>query len=111
MEVDDMPYIMSFVKYPSHLGPKLAKKYIEYIQKFPPDSSLGDLIIPSAVKITDEGIKVLSVSRVKEGKFEEAYKLAIDQRAFFLDVEGYEGSIEVWATIQEALAAVGMKLP
>jgi hypothetical protein len=111
MEVDIMPYLVSFVKYPSHLGPKMGKKYLEYIQKFPPNSSLVDLIIPSAVKVADDGIRVMSVSRVKEGKFEEAWKLAIDQRAFFLDVEGYEGSIEVWATIQEALAAVGMKLP
>ena len=106
-----MPYIVSFVKYPSHRGPKIAQKYLEYLQKFPPDDSLGELIIPSAIKITDEGIRALSVSRVKKGKFDEAWKLAIDQRAFFLDVEGYEGSVEVWATIEEALAAVGMKLP
>ena len=106
-----MPYIVSFVKYPSLQGPKIAKKYLEYLQKFPPDDSLGELIIPSAVKITDEGIRALSVSRVKKGKFDEAWKLAIDQRAFFLDVEGYEGSVEVWATIEEALAAVGMKAP
>lgn len=106
-----MPYIVSFVKYPSHRGPKIAQKYLEYLQKFPPDDSLGELIIPSAIKITDEGIRVLSVSRVKKGKFDEAWKLAIDQRAFFLEVEGYEGSVEVWATIEEALAAVGMKLP
>ncbi|MFX0081739.1 MAG: hypothetical protein ACFE94_08300 [Candidatus Hodarchaeota archaeon] len=106
-----MPYIVSFVKYPSHLGPKIAKKYLEFLQKFPPDDSLGENIIPSAVKVTEEGLRGLSVTRVKEGKFDEAYKLAIDQRAFFLDVEGYEGSIEVWATIEEALVAVGMKLP
>ena len=106
-----MPYIVSFVKYSSHRGPKIAQKYLEYLQKFPPDDSLGELIIPSAIKITDEGIRVLSVSRVKKGKFEEAWKLAFDQRAFFLDVEGYEGSIEVWATIGEALAAVGMNVP
>ena len=106
-----MPYIISFVKYPSHLGPKLGKKYLEYIQKFPTEDSLVEAIIPSAVKITDDGIRVLSVSLVKKGKFDEAWKLAFDQRAFFLDVEGYEGSIEVWATIGEALASVGMKLP
>jgi hypothetical protein len=106
-----MPYIISFVKYPSHLGPKLGKKYLEYMQKFPTDDSLVEAIIPSAVKVTDEGIRVLSVSLVKKGKFDEAWKLAFDQRAFFLDVEGYEGSIEVWATIGEALASVGMKPP
>ncbi|MFW9940075.1 MAG: hypothetical protein ACFFFT_03480 [Candidatus Thorarchaeota archaeon] len=106
-----MPYLVSFVKYPSHFGTKIAQKYLELLQKFPPDDSIVELIIPSAVKVTDEGIRVMSVSRVKKGKFDEAWKRAIEQRAFFLDVEGYEGSIEVWATIQEALAAVGMKLP
>ncbi|GAH26413.1 unnamed protein product [marine sediment metagenome] len=48
-----MPYIVSFVKYPSHRGPKIAQKYLEYLQKFPPDDSLGELIIPSAIKTYD----------------------------------------------------------
>ena len=106
-----MPYLVSFVKYPSHIASKVAKKYLELLQKFPPDDSLGENIIPSAVKVTDEGIRILGVTRVKKGKFEEAWKLAIEQRAFFIDVEGYESSLEVWATVEEALEALGMKLP
>ena len=106
-----MPYIVSFVKYPSHIASKVAKKYLELMQKFPPDDSLGENIIPSAVKITDEGIRILSVSRVKEGKFEEAWRLAGERRAFFLDVEGYEASLEVWGTVGEALRTIGMNLP
>jgi hypothetical protein len=106
-----MPYIVSFVKYPSHIASKVAKKYIELLQKVPPDDSLGELIIQSAVKITDEGIRILAVTRVKEGKFEEAWRLAGEQRAFFLDVEGYEASLEVWGTVEEALRTIGMNLP
>ena len=106
-----MPYLVSFVKYPSHIASKVAKKYLELLQKFPPDNSLGENIIPSAVKVTDEGIRILGVTRINKGKFDEAWKLAIEQRAFFLDVEGYESSIEVWATVEEALASLGMKLP
>ncbi|MBY8985937.1 MAG: hypothetical protein KGD65_12760 [Candidatus Lokiarchaeota archaeon] len=106
-----MPYLVSFVKYPSHIASKVAKKYLEFLQKFPPDNSLGENIIPSAVKVTDEGIRILSVTRVNKGKFDEIWKLAIEQRAFFMDVEGYESSIEVWATVEEALASLGMKLP
>jgi hypothetical protein len=106
-----MPYLVSFVKYPSHIAPKVAKKYLELLQKFPPDNSLGENIVPSAVKVTDEGIRILGVTRVNKGKLEEAWNLAIEQRAFFLDVEGYESSLEVWATVEEGLAALGMKLP
>ena len=106
-----MPYLVSFVKYPSHIASKVAKKYLELLQKFPPDNSLGENIIPSAVKVTDEGIRILGVTRINKGKFDEAWKLAIEQRAFFLNVEGYESSIEVWATVEEALASLGMNLP
>jgi len=106
-----MPYLVSFVKYPSHIAPKVAKKYIEILQKFPGDDSLGETIIPSAVKVTEDGIRVLSVTRVNKGKFEEAYAQAIETRARFLDVEGYEGSIEVWATVEEALKTIGLSLP
>ncbi|MHA2393329.1 MAG: hypothetical protein ACXAEX_15415 [Promethearchaeota archaeon] len=106
-----MPYLVSFVKYPSYVANNVAKKYIEVLQKFPDDKSLGETIVRSAVKVTDEGIRVFSVTRVKAGKLEEAWNRSIETRAAFLDVEGYEGSIEVWATVEEAIRTKGMKLP
>ena len=106
-----MPYLVSNVKYPSHIAAKVAQKYFEVLQKFPDDDSIAEVIIRSAVKVTEDGIRVLGVTRVKEGKFEEAWNQSMESRAAFLDLEGYEASIEVWATIEEALRTIGMKMP
>ncbi|MFX1324206.1 MAG: hypothetical protein ACFE8N_04570 [Promethearchaeota archaeon] len=40
-----MPYLVSFVKYPSHIANKVAKKYIEILQKYPEDNSLEESIV------------------------------------------------------------------
>ncbi|MFX1324205.1 MAG: hypothetical protein ACFE8N_04565 [Promethearchaeota archaeon] len=48
---------------------------------------------------------------MKLGKLEGAWNRSIEVRAAFLDVEGYEDSIEVWATVEEAIKTIGMKLP
>lgn len=106
-----MPYIVVFVKFPSHIANKVSKRFIESQQKFPDDDSLGETIIRSAVKTTTEGVNILTVTSVKEGKLEEALKNANNQIAFFVDIEGYEASIEIWSTVQEALATLGMKMP
>ena len=107
-----MPYIMSFVKYPSYLAPKVAKRYLELLQQNPDnDDSIGEAIVQSAAKITDEGVKILGVTRVKKGKLDEAWNAALQARAFFMDIEGYEASIEVWATVEEGLQVLGMNLP
>lgn len=106
-----MPYLVLFVKFPSHLANEVAKRFIESLQKFPDDDSLGETLIQSAVKIKQEGVNILTVTQVNEGKLEEALNNANNQIAFFLDIEGYEASLEVWGTVQESLAALGMKMP
>ena len=106
-----MQYIVIFVKFPSHIANEVSKRFIESLQKFPDDDSLGETLIRSAVKSTQEGVNIFTVNRINEGKLEEALNSARTQIAFFLDIEGYEASVEVWATVQEGLATLGMKMP
>ncbi len=65
----------------------------------------------SAWRSTEDGLRALSVSRVKEGKLEEALKAVNKEMAYYSDLEGYNVSIEVWGTWQEAFEAMGMELP
>ena len=106
-----MVYIVTHSKFASHIGPAAAKKFIEMFQKFPPDSSLGERIIPSAVKRTDSGIVTFAVTEVKEGKFQEAWTRIVNQLAMFNEIEGFEVALEVYSTASEALATIGMKIP
>jgi hypothetical protein len=89
------------------------KKALEARQKnlFPDDESIQEVLVHSAAKVTEDGIKGLSVTLVKEGKLEEALNSIMKEIAYFSEIEGFESSIEVWATMQEGFQAYGMEPP
>ena len=105
---ENMPYIVSRSEYPAHLAAEVGKIYLKILQKFPPDPSIGEAVVPAAVNITSTGIVAIGITLVKEGKLEEAWNRAVEARALSLEVEGLESSIEVWGTAQEALKAINM---
>jgi len=106
-----MVYIITQSTYPSHVGSAIAKRYLEVLQKFPPDPSLGEGIVPIAAKRTENGYNVLTVTEVPKGKLEEALERAHNQLAMFNDLEDVEISLEVYMEASEAFASIGMKLP
>jgi hypothetical protein len=88
-------------------------KAIDAIQKnlFPDDETIQETLVQSAGKITEDGVKLLSVTQVKEGKLEEALAVVYKEMSYYSDIEGFESSVEVWATSQEGLQALGMEAP
>ena len=105
-----MPYLIVRSCWPSARIPEIIKKAIEVLKKYPPDDSLGEAIVPNAVKTTTDGIKTISVTEVKKGKLEEAIARTNEALVMYAPVEGWEASIEVWSTLTEAYAVLG-KVP
>ena len=101
------------MKCPSHKIGTVTQKALKAIQKnlFPDDESIQETLVLSAWKSSEDGIDSLSVTRVKEGKLEEALKMVYKEMAYYAEIEGYEISIEVWGTYQEAFEALGLDLP
>lgn len=97
-----IPYFVIKSWFPSHLASKVAKRYLEVIQKYPPDNTLWEMLVRNAIKTTKKGIKTLTICEIKEGKLEEANTLIGNLMAMFIDIEGHEYSIETWATDSEA---------
>jgi hypothetical protein len=106
-----MPYLIMTSRYPSDKVPATAERYLEILAKYPHDESLSEEIVPVAVKSTHKGIKSFSISDVKEGKLDAAYKRAVNSMAMFQSVEGFEYTIEVYSKVDEAMAAIGMEMP
>ncbi len=108
-----MPHIVMFMKYPTHIVREVVQKALESVQKnlFPDDESIQETLVLSAWKSTEDGLRALSVTRVKEGKLEEALKMVNKEMVYFSEIEGFETSVEVWGTYQEAFEALGMELP
>jgi len=108
-----MPYLITFTKWPSDKSAEVIKKAIEATKKFPPDESLGESLVPgNALKSTKEGAKAISVFNVSKGKLEEAYLLSQAIGNFYaMSIAGFEYTIEVWSTVEEAYSSIGQKPP
>jgi len=108
-----MPYLITFTKWPSDKSMEVVKKAIESNKKFPEDDSLGEDLLPgNAIKSTKEGVKTITVLNVSKGKLEEALSRAIAVGNFFaMSIEGFEYTIEVWSTVEEAYSSIGQKPP
>ena len=106
-----MPYIISTSLYPSHKASEVAEKYLEAIQKYPPDENLANPVVPAAVKTTGQGIKVIGISEVKEGKLEEAYARTVSMMVMFHSIEGFEYTVDIYLKVEEALPLIGISFP
>jgi len=106
-----MPYLVSTTCWPSDKTDEMVKKAIEVAQKYPPDLSLGEPIVPNAIKASPEGIRSMGITEVKEGKLEAAIKRAMDTAVMYHSIQGFEYSIDVWLTLAEAYAAIGKTPP
>jgi hypothetical protein len=67
-------------------------------------------LLPPAVRATKQGLEAFSVSKVKAGKLEEAMTLARNRMSMFIDIVGVEYSINVYWTLEEGFANLGMSV-
>jgi len=108
-----MPYLISFAKWPSHKTAEVMKKAMEAFKKFPEDESLGEgLVSGNAIKVTEEGARSISVTKVSKGKLEENYlRGQAIGNLYALGIDGFEYTLEVWSTLEEAYGSIGQKPP
>ena len=106
-----MPYLITTSLYPSEIAPEVGARYLEALAKYPPDESLGSPTVPAAVNTTHQGIKVIGISDVKEGKLEEALRRTGDIMVMFHSIVGFEYTVRVYSKVEEAMSAIGMDMP
>ena len=103
-----MPYIITRCWYPPSKADEVVKKYLEVIEKFPPDEALGKQIVPVAITTSDCGYESLSVTEVERqnvGDTLERQKAAFIE---FRNIEGFNYEIKTWTTAEEGIARMGL---
>ena len=106
-----MVYLFVSILFPSDTAPDAGKKFLEQLKKYPDDETLYESLVDAAVKTTEDGIRAVSISRVKKGKLEESLIRTNNILALYNEVEGLEYTVEIWQEPAEALATIGMKIP
>lgn len=106
-----MSYIVSNIVYPSDKQNAVVETYMEIQKKYPHPEDLMEETIPLAVSQSHDGMRVMVINKVKPGKLEEALA-NVGKRSFaFNHIPGYESTIEVWKTLEEAFAIAGIPMP
>jgi hypothetical protein len=106
-----MPYIITKSIYPSDKATEVANKYLEALSKYPHDEKLATQVVPAAVKSTHQGIQVMGILDIKQGKLEEAITYIGNFMTMFHSIQGFESTIDVYFKVEEAMELLGMSLP
>lgn len=105
-----MVYIIVSASFPVQKGTEVAKKFVEERTKNPPDRSLLKQIL-DALRVVKGRVKAISISKVKEGKLDEALLRVQNDMVPYHELEGYEYTIKVFFDVVEALEMIGIKPP
>ena len=105
-----MVLIMTTAWIPLDKVTEAAKKYMEVMQKFP-QASFEKPLVQAASNPTKDGIRVISITEVESGKYEEAVILDLKRETEFYSIEGFRYEMETLLTLEEALPTIGMALP
>ena len=100
-----MVLIMVTAWIPPDKGAEVGKKYLEIIEKIPHKSFEKQLV--TAGNIVKDGMKVIEITEVEKGKYEEALNLAVKRENEFFSIEGYRSEIETLLALEEAMPLLG----
>jgi hypothetical protein len=106
-----MVFIVIEAWYPAKVVQLVAKKYLEVMQKYPPDESLGEMVLLPVQKATKDGIHVIMAWQCKEGKEKDSLMTLAKAQLMYADIEGYKWSMDTYVDIIEAYSIIGMKGP
>jgi len=104
-------YIVSTTRFPISKGEEVGKRFIEASKKFPYDRSLEKQILRMAAKIVGDEVVSITISEVKEGKFEEVFKRSHEVMVFYKDIEGIKFDVQPYLSGTEAFPLVGLEMP
>jgi hypothetical protein len=106
-----MVFIVIQAWYPAKVAPLVAQKYIEVMQKYPPDDSLGKMVLAPITAPTKDGIHVIMAWECKDDKIKESMMGLAKVQFMYAGIEGYYYSMHTYADLIEAYSVIGMKGP
>jgi len=105
-----MPIIMTTSWYPMTQRMEVVKVAIEAAKKIPADETILKNL-GTGVMRDKNGVKVVIMNEVMEGKLEEALALTRETIALYNDIEGFNIKTDLMITPLEAWASINMKPP
>ena len=97
--------------YPAKVVQLVAQKYIEVMQKYPPNESSGEMVLAPIQTATKDGIHVIMAWECKDDKIKQSLMALAKAQFMYADIEGYQWSMDTYVDVIEAYSIIGMKGP
>jgi hypothetical protein len=110
-ELKSLVYIVTESWWPPNKSKEAGKTYLEAMNKFPEDRSLGKTTVQSATWAEKDGIRSIAIYTVKPGKIKEAMDQHMNRLLLLGNVEGYRFQVNVAYTVVESMPLVGLDAP
>lgn len=105
-----MAYIITNLKYPTHMQNEVIKTYLKIASKYSLDEDIAEQLC-APVTTTEDGVIVKAIWDVKPGKLEQALLYQRKYYYEYVNIENCEYSIDVWYTFEEAAGIAGFEVP
>ena len=102
---------MSTTRFPISKSKEVGKRYIEVTKEFPPDKTLGKVILQLGTRIIGDEIESIGLTEVKEGKYDEYLELITKLQLRYADIEGINFKVDLFLSGVKSMPMVGLGLP
>ncbi len=109
-EVKNLVYIVNNAWCPHNKAADVASKYIEVLKKFPPDPSLGKIVL-ILIRPFKDYLHVLGIHKIKKGKLADNFLRAIATNHELTNVEGFKYEVDTYMDMSEAYDIIELKAP
>ena len=106
-----MVIVLGTSRFPVSKAKEVGKKYIEVSKEFPPDRTIEKPILRLAARITGDEIEGISLTEVKEGKYEEYLKRSLMVQLKYADIEGFSYKSEIYLSGVATFPMLGLEMP
>lgn len=106
-----MVYILITMWFPNNKAIEVGKKGVEMAEKFPPDETILKVVLDAGLMRTRDGIKLIAISEVMEGKLEQGLARVNEILEFYTEIEGLNCRFDIMTTATEAMASIGLTIP
>lgn len=98
--------------WPATSSAQLGKAYIEAMNKYPDDLSLGKPIVRSAIWTDKDAMRSIAVGSIDPGKVKENMEVAYNRLLMISSmVEGFKYDIHIAYDLAEGMPLVGLTAP
>jgi hypothetical protein len=106
-----MLYVLGIAKFPVSKAKKVSELWIKEAKENPPDRTISKPILRIGGRIVKDEVEAISLTEVKEGKYEEYLKNLTTGLLKYADIEGFKFRHKVYLSGVDTMPMIGLEMP